>query len=87
MLDQVTVRPTRPQLAIAAAMAWRRAEAAGRVQKARARTDRRSPEAGAGLIISPRDHFGQQFGVGKNFVAQAKVILDRASDGLVAKFF
>ena len=61
MDDQSTVAgaPMKPALAIAAARAWQKAEVEGRVQKAGARTGRSMPKAGAGLIVSARNHFGR----------------------------
>jgi hypothetical protein len=61
--------PTAGQKAIAAAEAWKRAEAEGQVRKQGARTDLRPlPKEGKGLIAHPREYFGPLFDVGKNYV-------------------
>ncbi len=55
---------TTQQRAMAAARAWSRAWAAGRVQTKGG--DRRSKAQNARLITDPRKHFGALYGVGKD---------------------
>lgn len=68
---------TKPQLAIAAARAWAQAESRGEVQTHGG--DRTSAQNGH-LIGSPRDHFGRLFGVSKNYVDMARLVVAYSAD-------
>jgi hypothetical protein len=68
---------TASQKAIAAASAWKQAEAEGRVQTHGG--DRKSNALRGRLISSPRDYFAAQFAVGKNYVEMAREVLARSA--------
>jgi hypothetical protein len=60
---------------MAAARAWARAEAEGRVLKqGQKTTDVSSPKVGK-LITAPRDHFAALYGASKGYVEMARALL------------
>jgi hypothetical protein len=69
---------TASQAAMAAARAWRQAEAEGRVQSGAGRPGN---STGSGeLIRDPRNHFAKLLGAGRDLTQNAKALLDEAPD-------
>jgi hypothetical protein len=68
------------QRAMAAADAWLRAEAEGKVQtkggdRGNQHTGGKEAKAQSALLADPRSHFGKLFGVGEKYVAMARDLL------------
>jgi hypothetical protein len=70
------------QLAMAAAEAWHIAEKDGKVQTKGG--NRKSKAQSGHLISEPRDYFAKAFGVGKNYVEQARALLKDDALGAAA---
>lgn len=68
---------TAPQRAIAAARAWARAEAAGRILKPGENARwKGSPKVGEPQpITDAREHFAALYGVSKNYIEMARAVL------------
>jgi hypothetical protein len=67
------------QLAVIAAKAWKRAEDDGRTV-GKSGASKSLPKMGSDLIQSPREHFATLYGVSKNYVQDAKFVLDNVPD-------